>query len=355
MESQLTLKEIAESDREQAEYYLCANCNRIARNIKLSTCGHIFCGHCLSESYCAISNRCKKCNIELKDEDIFNGAFLDVFINEHINCHCVNTSVGCTWEGKVGQYYEEHIMNCSIREVESNKEDNMNDNFRLEISVDENEGNNNNWINQCDFEICDNNKEFKPRSSNTNLTQKQLKLLQNEINGECYEYTNVIIDDDNYSTDSILKTGKISNLFDNNNKNEYSTIYLNISKASMDEPFIYMLPFFITNTDNCKYSINITNRDYKKDSIITLGLCLNKSEYHNFIDSTEQNDFFLKGETITVEYKNKENSLIISNSKRTLSFNNIIQENVLHLKCFYYPFLVSTSPKNSFELHIYNL
>ena len=55
------------------------------------------------------------------------------------------------------------------------------------------------------------------------------------------------------------------------------------------------------------------------------------------------------------EYKNKENSLIISNSKRTLSFNNIIQENVLHLKCFYYPFLVSTSPKNSFELHIYNL
>ena len=353
MESQLTIKEIEESDRQQAEYYLCANCNRIARNIKLSTCGHIFCGHCLSESYCSISNRCKKCNIELKDEDIFNGAFLDIFINEHINCHCVNTSVGCTWEGKVGEYYEEHIMNCSIREVESNEEVKINDDFRLEISVDENEGNND-WINQCDFEIVDNNKEFKPGSSKTNLTQNQLKLLQKEINGEYYEYTNTIIDDDNFSTRSLLKTKKISKLFDNSNKNEYSTIYLNISKASMDEPFIYMFPFFITNSDNCKYSINIISRDYKDDSIITLGLSLNKSEYHNFIDSTEQYDFFLKGETIVVEYNNKENSLVISNSKRTVSFNNIIQENVLHLKCFYYPFLVSTSPKNSFELHIYN-
>ena len=45
--------------------------------------------------------------------------------------------------------------------------------------VDENEGNNNNWINQCDFEICDNNKEFKPRSSNTNLTQKEIALKYN--------------------------------------------------------------------------------------------------------------------------------------------------------------------------------
>lgn len=347
METQLTLKEIEPYDKEQAKWYLCQNCKRIAKNIKLATCGHIFCGHCLSESYIAMPNKCKTCKIELKDEEIFNGVFLDTFINENINCHCPNNSVGCTWRGKVGEYYEEHIMNCSLREVTNN--DDMNENFKLEISVEEE---NDNWLNKCNFEICDKNKEYE-KPMNSYLTPNQLKILQKEINGECYEYTNAIIDDDQLSDASYFNDRKISKLLFNS-QNEYSTIQINISKASTDEPYIYMFPFFVTNDEKFKYTLLITKRDYGTESIITLGLSRNKCEYHNYINSKDHDDFFIEGDTITVEYINLENRLIISNKKEKLTFDNIIQEDSQNKKFLYYPFLVSTSPNNAFELHIYN-
>ena len=316
MKAQLTLKEIQIEEQEQAKLYVCTICKRLARKIKLSACGHIFCKNCIT-GYYSNSKMCKACNLELKDDEIVNGVFLDDYLNSNFHCNCVNKSFGCTWYGTVGNFYKEHIMNCPIITNINYMND---DDFILEIPIEE------------------------EKSKDTNQDYK--KTTKSMTDGECNEYLTTFDDDDSFFED-----GGISKL---QCKTEYSTIHINISEASMNNPFVYLFPFYITNQDKLKYSLKIIKRDYHMKSIITLGLSPNKSEYYNYISSNDC-DFFTEGETITVEYDNIENKLIISSPKGQQVFNNVIQEDFIKKQCFYYPFIVSTSPDNAFELHIYNI
>ena len=80
----------------------------------------------------------------------------------------------------------------------------------------------------------------------------------------------------------------------------------------------------------------------------------NKKVFANYIDCVQNEEFFNDKSTFIFEYDEKENTILLSSQKHDLIFRNILPDDYIPKKYFLYPFIISTSPKNEFELHIYN-
>lgn len=381
MNNQLSIEQIVEEQQALAKWFLCEKCGKICNKATLATCGHIFCAGCLIQSEDrATNNYCLTCKAPLSNQDLFSGHFLDNFLYNQFNCYCINSKEGCQWKGKVGEYYENHINNCHFCKKETLA---LDDSGTIEIPIEKEEQNQKNWLNECSFKVLKTEDEINiaiENASNDYFTPNQLKNLHNEINGEIFE-TESKTDLRGQSNSNDLY--KINNLnggieeeeleeinppsyieyykdnFSDITKNisvqkEYSTVIIVAEKASYTEPFLYLFPFFLNKFVGCKCEITISKRDLSKNSIILFGLSQNKKVFANYIDCVENEEFFNLKSTFIFEYDEKENTILLSSQKHDLIFRNILPDNYIPKRYFLYPFIISTSPKNEFELHIYN-
>lgn len=378
MKNQLSIEQITESQRALAKWFLCEKCAKICNKAILATCGHIFCDGCLIHNEDRdVDNFCTTCKAPLSKQDLFSGHFLDNFLYNQFNCYCINRKEGCKWKGKVGEYYDHHINNCQFDKKETII---LNDSDIIEIPIEKVEQTQKNWLNECSFKVLKTEDEINiaiENASNDYFTPNQLKNLHNEINGEIFETESKIVlpgernNNDLYNSNAGMEEDEFEDInspshieyykdsFSDITKNinvkkEYSTVIIVAEKASYTEPFLYLFPFFLNKFVGCKCELTITKRDQSKDSIILFGLSQNKKVFANYIDCVQNEEFFNDKSTFIFEYDEKENTILLSSQKHDLIFRNILPDDYIPKKYFLYPFIISTSPKNEFELHIYN-
>ncbi|XP_019860774.1 PREDICTED: TNF receptor-associated factor 3-like [Amphimedon queenslandica] len=115
---------LTENNKDNIEKYVCPKCDGILRDAVQTSCGHWLCNDCAEEIFdkkettpCCPRTECGE---ELTTEE-GRPFFLDRFVRKEINrfsIMCPNCKFGCDWNGKISEFYAEHLGSCVYEKEE---------------------------------------------------------------------------------------------------------------------------------------------------------------------------------------------------------------------------------------------